>query len=141
MQASIDGFKRRKVSEGDAIGYMKLAVSLAQGARDACVERHSNLDSGKSDADSPSSRRRLLIAGSVGSYGASLHNGAEYTGDYGDVTEEDLVEFHRYLTNIIRCMSCFYYALFCTSRGMFLTTQLSALYTAKQICLLRTNVS
>jgi len=38
--------------------------------------------------------RRVLIAGSLGPYGAALHNGAEYTGDYS-ISHQDLVRFHR----------------------------------------------
>lgn len=38
--------------------------------------------------------RRVLVAGSLGPYGAALHNGAEYTGDY-DCSYGDLVRFHR----------------------------------------------
>ncbi len=38
--------------------------------------------------------RHVLIAGSLGPYGAALHNGAEYTGDY-DSSFIDLVRFHR----------------------------------------------
>ena len=38
--------------------------------------------------------RRILIAASLGPYGAALHNGAEYHGDY-DCTFGDLVKFHR----------------------------------------------
>jgi homocysteine S-methyltransferase len=38
--------------------------------------------------------RRVLVAASLGPYGAALHNGAEYHGDY-DCTFDDLVEFHR----------------------------------------------
>ena len=38
--------------------------------------------------------RRILVAGSLGPYGAALHNGAEYTGDY-DCSFADLVRFHR----------------------------------------------
>jgi len=37
----------------------------------------------------------VWIVGSVGPYGASLANGAEYTGDYGNVTDEELVNFHK----------------------------------------------
>jgi homocysteine S-methyltransferase len=37
--------------------------------------------------------RRVLIAGSLGPYGAALHNGAEYTGNY-DCSFADLVCFH-----------------------------------------------
>ncbi len=37
-----------------------------------------------------------LIAGSVGPYGACLHDMSEYTGDYVDqVTEKELMEWHR----------------------------------------------
>lgn len=36
-----------------------------------------------------------MIAGSVGPYGAYLHDGSEYTGNYTDfVTDEELIEYH-----------------------------------------------
>src|SRR5208337_3615777 len=38
--------------------------------------------------------RRVLVAGSLGPYGAALHNGAEYTGNY-ECSYADLVRFHR----------------------------------------------
>lgn len=38
--------------------------------------------------------RRILIAASLGPYGAALHNGAEYHGNY-DCSHDDLVRFHR----------------------------------------------
>ncbi|HEY2470713.1 MAG TPA: homocysteine S-methyltransferase [Terracidiphilus sp.] len=38
--------------------------------------------------------RRVLIAASLGPYGAALHNGAEYHGNY-NCTFTDLIEFHR----------------------------------------------
>lgn len=38
--------------------------------------------------------RRILIAASLGPFGAALHNGAEYTGDYS-CTFADLIAFHR----------------------------------------------
>ena len=38
--------------------------------------------------------RRVLVAGSLGPYGAVLHNGAEYHGNY-DCSYNDLVRFHR----------------------------------------------
>jgi len=37
---------------------------------------------------------RVLVAASLGPYGAALHNGAEYTGHY-DCSFSDLVRFHR----------------------------------------------
>ncbi len=39
-------------------------------------------------------QRRILVAGSLGPYGAALHNGAEYTGNY-NCSFADLVRFHR----------------------------------------------
>jgi len=41
-----------------------------------------------------SAGRRVVIAASLGPYGAALHNGAEYTGDYA-CSFAELVEFHR----------------------------------------------
>ncbi|MGB8259605.1 MAG: homocysteine S-methyltransferase family protein, partial [Terracidiphilus sp.] len=38
--------------------------------------------------------RRVLVAGSLGPYGAALHNGAEYHGNYA-CSHADLVRFHR----------------------------------------------
>jgi len=38
--------------------------------------------------------RRVLVAGSLGPYGAALHNGGEYHGNY-DCSYDDLVRFHR----------------------------------------------
>jgi homocysteine S-methyltransferase len=38
--------------------------------------------------------RRIVVASSLGPYGAALHNGAEYHGNYG-CTFSDLVDFHR----------------------------------------------
>lgn len=44
--------------------------------------------------------RRVLIAASLGPYGAALHNGAEYHGNY-TCTFEDLVEFHRQRIDVL----------------------------------------
>jgi len=56
------------------------SVALATAARDEFVPREKG--------------REILIAASLGPYGAALHNGAEYHGNY-DCSFEDLVEFHR----------------------------------------------
>ena len=37
----------------------------------------------------------LWISGDVGPYAAYLANGSEYSGDYGQITIEELKEFHR----------------------------------------------
>jgi homocysteine S-methyltransferase len=39
-------------------------------------------------------QRRVVVAASLGPYGAALHNGAEYHGNYG-IGFDELVEFHR----------------------------------------------
>ena len=39
-------------------------------------------------------KRRIVVAASLGPYGAALHNGAEYHGNYA-LTHAELVEFHR----------------------------------------------
>jgi homocysteine S-methyltransferase len=56
------------------------AVAIAALERDRFVHRHPGV-------------RRPLIAASVGPFGASLQNGAEYTGDY-DVTPKQLISHH-----------------------------------------------
>jgi homocysteine S-methyltransferase len=48
--------------------------------------------------------RRVLIAASLGPYGASLHNGAEYHGHY-NCTFEDLIEFHRQRIDVLAAAS------------------------------------
>ena len=44
--------------------------------------------------------RRVLIAASLGPYGAALHNGAEYHGNY-NCTFDDLIEFHRQRIDVL----------------------------------------
>ena len=44
--------------------------------------------------------RRVLIASSLGPYGAALHNGGEYHGNY-DCSYADLVQFHRERIEVI----------------------------------------
>ena len=44
--------------------------------------------------------RRIVIAASLGPYGAALHNGAEYHGNY-ICTFNDLVEFHRQRIDVL----------------------------------------
>jgi homocysteine S-methyltransferase len=46
------------------------------------------------------SDRRILIAASLGPYGAALHNGAEYHGNYA-CTFADLIDFHRQRIDVL----------------------------------------
>jgi len=66
------------VEESKAL--IRRSVQLAQRARDDVLKRQPG--------------KKLLIAGSVGPYGAYLSNGAEYTGAYS-LPEKDMQAFHR----------------------------------------------
>ncbi|CAH8841403.1 unnamed protein product [Trichobilharzia szidati] len=75
------------ISRSEAENLMHTAVILAKRACEE--EKHS---------DNPSEFQRklpVLIAGSLGPYGACIADGSEYSGSYADkVTFEELVEFH-----------------------------------------------
>jgi homocysteine S-methyltransferase len=83
-QATFAGFARRGLSARQAEDLLILSVRLAQEARDEfwSEQRHRV------------GRLRPLVAASVGCYGASLHDGCEYRGDYG-LTVRQLIDFHR----------------------------------------------
>jgi homocysteine S-methyltransferase len=83
-QATFEGFARRGLDQAQAAALMTLAVRLAVEARDAFWAEPANR----------AGRMRPLVAASVGPYGAMLHDGAEYRGDYG-LSEADLAAFHR----------------------------------------------
>ncbi|WP_258805169.1 homocysteine S-methyltransferase [Pseudarthrobacter sp. NS4] len=80
-QATPQGFAPRGMSEQEALGLVALSVRLAAEAR----REHMFLapDAGP-----------LLIAGSVGPYGAYLADGSEYRGDYV-LTPAEFRDFHR----------------------------------------------
>jgi homocysteine S-methyltransferase len=71
------------------MGYAE--VGLPAERADAALLRSVEL-ARKAAAEVPG--RRVLVAGSLGPYGAAQHNGGEYTGVY-DCSYADLVQFHR----------------------------------------------
>jgi homocysteine S-methyltransferase len=73
-QASRESYASHGFSHDEADALMLSSVALAKRARD---EAHSN----------------AAIAASLGPYGAMLHDGSEYTGDYG-VSSDVLRKFH-----------------------------------------------
>ncbi|KAM4795548.1 uncharacterized protein WCC33_000607 [Rhinophrynus dorsalis] len=83
-QASIEGFQKHlglKVEKATELFH--LGVNLA---KEAAVEFN------KQSSDN----RRILIAGSIGPYGASLHDGSEYSGSYvNGMSTEELKNWHR----------------------------------------------
>jgi homocysteine S-methyltransferase len=82
-QVSAEGFQKTGLTPMQAAAAaeraLQTAVTIAEEARRSY------------QAHSP---RPIWIAASLGSYGAMLHNGAEYHGNY-DAPFEELVEFHR----------------------------------------------
>jgi homocysteine S-methyltransferase len=80
-QASYEGFAAAGIDAGETTRLLELSVELARNAR-ARFRRDHAVD-----------RRELLVAASVGPYGAISHDGAEYRGDYG-LTADALVALH-----------------------------------------------
>lgn len=80
-QATPLGFAARGLDSGQASALIRQSVTLAQRARDDYRVA--------SGSEAP-----LLVAGSVGPYGAYLANGAEYRGDYA-LPATEMKDFHR----------------------------------------------
>jgi homocysteine S-methyltransferase len=80
-QASRQGFAAQGSTPDEADRLIRSSVTLAARARDEFMR------------DNPGAERPL-VASSIGPYGAILHDGSEYTGDY-PVKEAALAEFHR----------------------------------------------
>ncbi|KAL8162737.1 hypothetical protein V2J09_014226 [Rumex salicifolius] len=83
-QATIEGFEAKGLSKTEGENLLRKSVEIAREARDIYYQKET------------STRRPILVAASIGSYGAYLADGSEYSGDYGElVTLETLKEFHR----------------------------------------------
>lgn len=89
-QATIAGLTRRGLNRTQAQHVIQQSVSLARNARDEFWR----------DAAQQPNRARPFIAASIGPYGAFLHDGSEYRGDY-DLSENRLIEFHRERMNVL----------------------------------------
>ena len=88
-QASVEGFAAAGVDRTAGLALIRLSVELAQRAR----ERYRAEGEGDGARDA-SDDATLLVAGSVGPYGAMLADGSEYRGDY-DPGATALADFHR----------------------------------------------
>ncbi|MEZ2387978.1 homocysteine S-methyltransferase [bacterium RCC_150] len=80
-QATPQGFARRGIDTAAALELVALTVRLADEARRGYVAENPNAGP-------------LLVAGSVGPYGAYLSDGSEYRGDYV-LSPEEFADFHR----------------------------------------------
>ncbi len=86
-QATLPGLQERGLSPEKAEEIIRLTVTLAKNARYRVWQTLSEEEK----------KRRIypLISGDVGPYAAYLADGSEYTGDYGDISKEELKAFHR----------------------------------------------
>lgn len=83
-QASIPGFMARGLSAEQAAHLIYRSVSLAARARERFLAAEPDLER----------RPKPMIAGSVGSYGAFLADGSEFTGAFSQDLDQ-LIAFHR----------------------------------------------
>jgi homocysteine S-methyltransferase len=79
-QATPLGFAKKGITLDQSIKLIKTSVELAKQAKWQYL-------------DETKQNKTLLIAGSVGPYGAYLANGSEYTGDY-QLPESEFIDFH-----------------------------------------------
>lgn len=96
-QATFPGFAQRGISHEQAADLMRLSVRLAVEARQQYNAEYGMRSAEWSDKHIPHSvlyTPHLLVAASVGPYGAFLHDGSEYRGEYG-LSVEELMDFHR----------------------------------------------
>jgi len=92
-QASFGGFERAGFKRADGLRLLRASVDLACEARERFWE------------DPASRDRRLypLVAASVGPYGACLHDGSEYHGNYA-VGRAQLRDFHRERLDVLAAL-------------------------------------
>ncbi|KAI7737821.1 hypothetical protein M8C21_028757 [Ambrosia artemisiifolia] len=101
-QATIQGFGAKGFSKEESEAMLKRSVDIACEARKIYYERCCNSASNFSSDGKILKNRPILIAASVGSYGAYLADGSEYSGDYGDAMDlEFLKSFHRRRVQIL----------------------------------------
>ncbi|KAF5762232.1 putative homocysteine S-methyltransferase [Helianthus annuus] len=87
-QATLPGFISRGLSLEQAEKLLEKSVKLATDARDVFWESVNKIDD--------HTYNRALVAASIGSYGAYLADGSEYSGNYGEnVDMNKLKDFHR----------------------------------------------
>jgi homocysteine S-methyltransferase len=83
-QATFAGFAARGIGANESERLLRRSVELVDRARERFWSEEANRNG----------RSRPLVAASIGCYGASLHDGSEYRGDYG-LSRKELMDFHR----------------------------------------------
>ena len=78
MQATIQGFEAKGFSTEESEALLRKSVEIAREARDVYYDRCTQCSSADSASGRILKRRPILVAASVGSYGAYLADGSEY---------------------------------------------------------------
>ncbi|KAL8137295.1 hypothetical protein V2J09_003296 [Rumex salicifolius] len=95
-QATIQGFKAKGYSQEESEALLAKSVQIACEARDIYYRECGKTANADKDSIKILRHRPILVAASVGSYGAYLADGSEYSGNYGDAMRLDfLKDFHR----------------------------------------------
>ncbi|XP_055811909.1 homocysteine S-methyltransferase 2-like [Solanum dulcamara] len=95
-QATLQGFEARGISRDESEALLKRSVEIACEARNIYNDRASKGSWDDFGDGTGLKRNPVLVAASVGSYGAYLADGSEYSGIYGDaITVKTLKDFHR----------------------------------------------
>ncbi|XP_057509468.1 homocysteine S-methyltransferase 2-like [Actinidia eriantha] len=95
-QATIQGFVAKGFSQGESEALLKRSVEIAIESRDIYNGKCCECVCDGAGDGRVLNQRSILVAASVGSYGAYLADGSEYSGDYGDAMNlEFLKDFHR----------------------------------------------
>lgn len=84
-QASVEGFmKHLQINEADSIKLIENAVEITKDAIDEYKKQFPDEEA-----------KKIQIAGSIGPYGAFLHDGSEYTGNYEqNISRKTLQRWH-----------------------------------------------
>ncbi|MQL90750.1 hypothetical protein Taro_023352, partial [Colocasia esculenta] len=95
-QATIQGFQSKGFSIEQSEDLLRKSVAIACEAREIFYDKLADDVRKSSSLAVAPKKRSILIAASVGSYGAYLADGSEYSGDYGEAMNlEYLKDFHR----------------------------------------------
>ncbi|KAB5557469.1 hypothetical protein DKX38_008378 [Salix brachista] len=101
-QATIQGFEAKGFSSDESESLLRKSVEIACEARDIYHDRCREGSPDSNDDGRVLKQRPILVAASIGSYGAYLADGSEYSGNYGHaITLENLKDFHRRRVQIL----------------------------------------
>lgn len=105
-QATLEGFEAKGIKQEEGEALLRKSVEIALEARDTY---YAGLDDG---VDSRTQKHPILVAASVGSYGAYLADGSEYRLNF------HLLYLHAFLNNMLT-FDCYNFPLFVLYSGIY----------------------